>query len=209
MPSCDAAMVSGPRRNSAYSAPHQRPAEQRVIDLVQGLHAARPCRSCAAADGPAGCGPRLARRATTGMPSDCSSAPGPMPERCRISHRADRRPAHRITSPLARASNILPFCAEAHARGAPAVEQHACRSAASVSSRRLGRLSTGFRKAARRRPAPAALLVHMEIADAFIVAGVEVGRRGNAHLARPRRARRPESPSARAAAPPAIRHRAP
>ncbi len=41
-----------------------------------------------------------------------------------------------------------------------------------------------FKKTARRRPAPAALLVDVEIADALIVAGVEVRRFPNAHLLR-------------------------
>ena len=53
-----------------------------------------------------------------------------------------------------------------------------------VIRRRLGRLQGGLEKAPRRRPAQPALLVHMEIADAFIVAGVEIRSLRNPHLHR-------------------------
>ena len=39
MPSCDGAMVSGPRRRKRIVEPHQAAPEQRVIGLVQGAHA--------------------------------------------------------------------------------------------------------------------------------------------------------------------------
>ena len=53
---------------------------------------------------------------------------------------------------------------------------------ASVQSVRLARFSAGFRNAVARRPAAAAALVDLEIADAFIVAAVEIVGRRNAVL---------------------------
>src|SRR5581483_912206 len=46
----------------------------------------------------------------------------------------------------------------------------------------IGALQGGSQKAARRRPTPAALLIDMEIAGAFVVAGVEIRNFPNAHL---------------------------
>lgn len=46
----------------------------------------------------------------------------------------------------------------------------------------IGTLADGFEKSPRRRPAQAALLVHMKIANAFIAAGIEIRDRRDAHL---------------------------
>ena len=48
----------------------------------------------------------------------------------------------------------------------------------------IGTLQCGLEKTPRRRPAPAALLVDVEIADAFIVAGVEIRNLANSHFLR-------------------------
>ena len=46
----------------------------------------------------------------------------------------------------------------------------------------VGAVQDRLQKAARRRPAPSALLVDVEVADAFIIAGVEIGNAADAHL---------------------------
>ena len=62
----------------------------------------------------------------------------------------------------------------AHAGGAPAVEHDAFDQAAGFEPQ-IGALERRLEEGARRRPAPAALLVDVEGADAFVVAAVEVG----------------------------------
>src|SRR5512133_2370023 len=78
--------------------------------------------------------------------------------------------------------DISPFN-EAHAGGPPllddqAIDQHV------LFETQIGTLQRGLQEAARCRPAASALLVDMEIADALIVAGVEIRNFWNAHLFR-------------------------
>ncbi len=103
-----------------------------------------------------------------------------MPERC--STWIDPiEPAHRITSPLARASTGFAALHENDAGGAAilddqAVDQHV------FFQPQIGALQGGLEETARRRPAAAALLVDVEIADTLIVAGVEIRDPPDPHL---------------------------
>ena len=114
------------------------------------------------------------------MPSGASHSAGPMPERC--STCIDPiEPAHRMTSPLARASTDLTALHEAHADRASVlddqpIDQHV------FFEPQIGSLQGRLQKPSRRRPAAAALLVDVEIADAFIVAGVEVRNSPDSHF---------------------------
>ncbi len=86
-----------------------------------------------------------------------------------------------MTSPLVRASIEFVALIEAHADGAAVlddepVDQHV------LFQPQIGTVQHGFQKPPRGGPAPSALLVDVEIADAFIVAGVEIGDPPNPHL---------------------------
>ena len=78
---------------------------------------------------------------------------------------------------------ISPPLAETHAGGAAvlddeAIDQHVLFKA------QIGAMQSGLQKTPRRRPAASALLVDVEIADAFIVAGVEIRNFPDSHLFR-------------------------
>ena len=88
-----------------------------------------------------------------------------------------------MISPLARASTSRPSCRN-WTPTARLPSKITFSTSTPVSRRRLARLSTGFRKARADGPAHAALLVDVEIADAGVVAGVEIRRRRDAHLRR-------------------------
>ncbi len=70
-----------------------------------------------------------------------------------------------------------------HPRRAPAFHHHALGQHAGLQPQ-IGPPEHGLQEAARRAPAPPALLVHLEIGRAFIVAGVEVVDLGDADLFR-------------------------
>ncbi len=96
--------------------------------------------------------------------------------------RADRAGAQ---DHLAFGAGLDDFAAsgEAHAGGAAvlddeAVDQHVLFEA------QIGALQRGLQEASCRRPAASALLVNVEIADALIVAGVEIRNFPNSHLFR-------------------------
>ena len=114
------------------------------------------------------------------MPSGDSQSAGPMPERC--STCVDPiEPAHRIDFALGAGLDHFATLHEAHADGAAVlddqpVDQHV------LFQPQIGAVQHRLEEAARRRPAPAALLVDVEIADAFIVAGVEIGNAPDAHF---------------------------
>ena len=116
------------------------------------------------------------------MPSGDSHSAGPMPERCSTCTEPIA-PAHMITSPLARASMVSPFWREAHADGAAVLDDEALDQHVGFQPQ-VRPVQHGLEEAARRRPAPAALLVDVEIAHALIVAGVEVGDFPDAHVLR-------------------------
>ena len=146
MPSCDGAMVSGPRRRKRIVQPHQAAPEQRVIGLVQRAHAARPCRSRAAADGPAGCAPTPGRSSTTcdaerRQPvgrTDAGAAAGSAVEPIEPAAQDHFAPGAGL--------DHLAVLQEAHADRAAVLDDQRGRPARPVSSRRLARFSTGFRK---------------------------------------------------------------
>ena len=73
--------------------------------------------------------------------------------------------------------------AEPDADGAPAFDDHLLDQHAGLQAQ-VGPAEHGLQEGARRGPANAALLVDVEVADAGVVAGVEVGRLGDAHLDR-------------------------
>src|ERR1700754_4450341 len=99
---------------------------------------------------------------------------------------------HLYRSDRAGAENDLAFCIglddlsalnKAHAGGAAvlddeAIDQHV------LFKTQIGAAQYGFQKSARRRPASAALLVDMKIADALIIAGVEIRNFANPHFHR-------------------------
>ena len=72
---------------------------------------------------------------------------------------------------------------KAHAGGAAALDDQAIDMDMRLQPQ-VRSLQRRLEEAARRRPAPSALLVDMEIADAFIVAGIEVGNFLDAHFLR-------------------------
>ena len=95
-------------------------------------------------------------------------------------HRSDRA---RAQNHFALGAGLDDFTAldEAHADGAAvlddqAIDQHV------LFQPQIGAVQHRLEKAARGRPAPAALLVDVEIADAFIVAGVEIRNPPDAHF---------------------------
>ncbi len=203
MPSCEGAMVSGPVRNRAYSGAHQAATDQRMIGLVQRPDAVdledRPLLQMilqVAADA-------RACRAARGCPSSVSQSAGPTPESCRISGEPTA-PADRMTSPLARASKSRPFCRNWTPTAALALEQHLFDQHAGLETE-IGAAERGLQEGARRGPAQAALLVDVEVADAGVVAGVEVRRSPECPFRSPPGRPRPARPSSRAAARPAIR----
>src|SRR5690606_1571759 len=91
-----------------------------------------------------------------------------------------RRQDHLAAAARTAGFAILP---PAHAAGAAAVEHDALGEAAGLDAQVLP-VQHRPQEAARRRPAPAQPLVDVEVADAFVVAGVEVAGRRNAVLDR-------------------------
>src|SRR4029077_10780270 len=87
--------------------------------------------------------------------------------------RADRAGGENDFAATARHA-CLPALSPAHAGGTPTVEHDAFDQAAGLESQ-IGALERRLEEGARRRPAPAAFLVDVEGADAFVVAAVEVG----------------------------------
>ncbi len=70
-----------------------------------------------------------------------------------------------------------------NARGTPALEQHLLGQDAGFEAQIVA-VEDGLQERARRRPAKSAFLVDMEIAHPGVVAGVEIGGGGDAHLIR-------------------------
>ena len=98
----------------------------------------------------------------------CRARPAARRGRCRRaagSATEPMEPAERMTSPRQRAAVRLrrPGGRRRRSRALPSKIERSTRQP--VSTRRFGRASTGFRKAARGRPAPAAPLVDVEIAE--------------------------------------------
>ncbi len=98
-PSCDGDMLIGPLRVNAYCRPmpalpcHRLASAFKVL-APKTLNTARICKwSCRFS-------PTPGRSFTTSTPSDCSRAPGPTPESCKICG-DPIAPADRITSALA------------------------------------------------------------------------------------------------------------
>ena len=106
------------------------------------------------------------------MPCSFRCAAGPTPGQLQNLRRADRAGRHDHLAAAARELRlaVLP---EAHAVGALAVERHGFDQALRLEPQVLP-VEHRLEKAARRRPAPAALLVDVVGAGAFVVAGVEV-----------------------------------
>ena len=97
-------------------------------------------------------------------------------------HRSDRAGAQDHFA-LGAGLDDLAALHEAHADRAAvlddqAIDQHV------LFQPQIGAVQHRLQKAARRRPAPSALLVDVEIADALIVAGVEIGNSSDAHFLR-------------------------
>ena len=137
------------------------------------------------------------------MPRSRRSRPGPMPERS-SSCAEPIEPADRMTSPFARAVLLAPSCRQRHAGRAPAVELDALGEASGLDPQ-VRPVHHGFQKSARRRPAPPAPLVDMEIAGALVVAAIEIvdrldavflGRLAERIEQRPLHARRLDAPFA-------------
>ena len=172
-------MVSGPVRNSAYSAamaalPRSVAARWFMVIVPWTLNTSRSCRwSCRLP-------PTPESSCRTVMPSCCRTSPGPMPESW-SSRGVPIAPAARTTSRRAVAICSWPSAAEADAGAAPCIEHEpAClrtgqhgqvRPAAGGTQERLGG-----------GPADAAPLGHLEVAAALVVAPVEVVGLGDAAL---------------------------
>ena len=106
--------------------PHGRLTEQRVHALVQGDGVTSPCRCCGSAGGRGG-SPRLPARSCDHLDAvgRCSSAPGPMPESCRICGEP-MAPAARITSRrAARRSPVTRSIPVARGPASPGVDRDA------------------------------------------------------------------------------------
>ena len=112
------------------------------------------------------------------MPCSRSSEAGPMPESCR-SCGVPMEPAARITSRDARTLTLSPLRISVGARAAQARRWHRASSSslsasAWVHTVRLARERRGLQERLGRAHAEAAALIHVEVADAGVVAGVEV-----------------------------------
>src|SRR5204862_7725122 len=70
---------------------------------------------------------------------------------------------------------------KSHADGAPILDDETVGQHLFFQAQ-IGAAERGFQKTARRRPAPPALLVDVEIADPFVVAGLAVGDSRNCHF---------------------------
>ena len=205
MPSCEGAMVSGPRRKQGVLCAHQRAADQRVIAGVERLGAGHLVDGTllqvvlqVAADARLVEQHRHARRRQPVGRTDARTLQDRRPSRS-SRPRGSPRPWRAPRTPGRLAGSARRW------RGGRRTA--ACSTSTPVSSRRFGPLQRRLQKAARRRPAPAAPLVDVEEADASVVAGVEVGRRRDAHLRRRLGDRVEHRPSARAAPRPATRRR--
>ncbi len=109
---------------------------------------------------------------TIGMPCSLRCAAGPTPDSCRICVEPIE-PAARITSPLQRAILVSPFCLKRTPLARLPSNVTRFDQAAGFQPQVLP-VEHRLEKAARRRPAPAALLVDVVGAGAFVVAGVEI-----------------------------------
>ena len=106
------------------------------------------------------------------MPRACSCPPGPTPDSSN-SCTEPIDPAARITSPRQRAALAPPSWRQRTPTGALAVEHDALHQAAGLEPQ-VRPLQRRLEKAARRRPAPPAMLVDVERARALVVAGIEI-----------------------------------
>ena len=124
--------------------PHHAAPEQDCSRSRSACGRQKPCRSRAAADGPADCARRRACRARHRCRAATASRHGPMPDRC--STCVDPiDPAHRMTSPLVRASTTSPPCMKRTPTARP-FSTISRSTSTFFSSRRLPRFSTGLRK---------------------------------------------------------------
>ena len=171
-PSCDGAMLIGPAAHHEVLQADPRLAPQRAGQRVQRPRPA-PCRPRGSAGGPAG-----SRRRRQVVRPRChaarSSAPGPMPESCR-SCGVPIAPAASTTSRAARPRARLA------ARPTSTPRTPARRRARAAAGSTCAPVQTCRLRAPRRPqeglgrvPAHAAALVDLEVADAFVVAAVEV-----------------------------------
>src|SRR6202521_5802232 len=116
----------------------------------------------------------------TGMPCSRRCCAGPMPDRSMIC--ADPiEPAARMTSPRQRAVRSSPPRRPRTPAG-PRPPQNDGFDKAPGLKPQIGAMERWLEEGARRRPAPAALLVHVKGAAALVVAGVEVRDRFDAGL---------------------------
>ena len=97
-----------------------------------------------------------------------------MPERCNTCDRSDRAGATECLAPGAGLDGFR--CPGGSAPRDAAVSRRSADRPARLFQAQIGAVEHGLQNAARRGPAPSALLVDVEIADPFIVAGVEIRR---------------------------------
>ncbi len=116
------------------------------------------------------------------MPSVGEIGGGPDARQHHDLRRAERAGRHDDLAAATRGARRA-LLAETYAGGALALEDQALDQATGLQPQ-VRPLQHRLEEAARRRPAPAALLVDVEIAGAFIVAGIEIGDRLDAVLRR-------------------------
>ena len=139
------------------------------------------------------------------MPRPASRSASPTPDSSRI-FGEPTAPAARITSPAARARCALAAAPEQDAGRAPVLENRALDLDAGLEPE-IGPVQHRLEEAPRRAPAPAALLVDLEVGRALVVAGVEVRRSPGCRPPPPPRGWRRGSPSGCADTRPATRRR--
>jgi hypothetical protein len=106
------------------------------------------------------------------MPKFCAVAPGPMPDSCRILWRRERAGGQDHFAAGGQAA-ILAVAPHDH-RARPFVGQFQPRCVGLGEDRQVGTVQDRLEESLGRAHPPARALVDMEIADALVVAGVEI-----------------------------------